>query len=247
MTWLGVALTLGATPVPEATRRIEELLTQVRGSRAVEALLLASLAELRAMEGRTADARDLLERARGAVDDLGYLAQLAVVPFYGGVTELLADDPHAAEQTLRPALQPLEQMGETSTYCSIVAVLAQAVYVQGRYEEAEELTRLSEQKARLNDVHAQVTWRSVRIKALARRGEVAEAQGLAQEALAFARDSDFLNAHGTALLDLAEVHRIAGRNAEAVPAVEEAVRLYEEKGNTVDAARAKAALAELRG
>jgi predicted ATPase len=245
MTWLGIALYMGATAVPQASSRVESFLAQVRGSRAVDALLLACLAPLKAMQGHFPEARELLDRARIVVDDLGYLSQLAVVPFHAGVTELLAGDPSAAERELRAALKPLEEMGETSTYSSIVAALAQAVYAQGRYEEAEELTRISEQAARLNDIHAQVTWRSVRVKALARRGQLADAEILAQEALAFARASDFLNAHGDALCDHAEVLRTAGRQQEAVAAVKQAVRLYEEKGNVVSAERASALLADL--
>jgi hypothetical protein len=38
---------------------------------------------------------------------------------------------------------------------------------------------------------------------------------------------------------------LAGRPSEAVPALEEAVRLFEHKGNVVSAAKARALLAEL--
>lgn len=51
-----------------------------------------------------------------------------------------------------------------------------------------------------------------------------------------------LNAHGSALLDLAEVLVLAGRDARAE--VEQAVGLYERKGNVVMAERARARLGE---
>jgi hypothetical protein len=55
----------------------------------------------------------------------------------------------------------------------------------------------------------------------------------------FAADSDFLNAHADALLDLAEVLELAGRSDEGIPAIE----LCEEKGNTVSAQKARTRLA----
>jgi DNA-binding SARP family transcriptional activator/class 3 adenylate cyclase/tetratricopeptide (TPR) repeat protein len=246
MTWLGVGLYMGSIPAPEAERRVKRHLDEQRASRTVEALLLGCLAPLEAMQGRISEARALLERARSVVDDLAYLSQLAVVPFHAGVTEQLAENPVAAERVLRAALEPLEEVGETSTYSSIVAVLARAVSDQGRYEEAEELTHVSERAARINDIHAQATWRPVRARSLAQRGLLEQAERLAEEAIAFAAESDFLNAHGDALLDFAEILDLAGRPAEARSAVETAVGLYERKGNVVSAARAKRILAAPR-
>ena len=69
------------------------------------------------------------------------------------------------------------------------------------------------------------------------------AEKLAREAVAFAAESDFLDSHGDALLELAEVMRLTGREQEAVEVVREAERLYELKGNVVSAARAHARLA----
>ncbi|MBA2740852.1 MAG: AAA family ATPase [Actinobacteria bacterium] len=243
MTWLGIALYMGSTPAAEAAARVNVHLAQARTSRTTESLLLSCLAPLEAMQGRVSEARELIARAQVVVDDLGYLAQLALVPFHAGVTELLAGDPAAAEHAFRASLAPLEEIGETSNYCSIVAGLAQAVYLQERYEEADELTRVSERLARTNDIHAQVTWRSVRVKALARQGHISEALALAAEAISFAEASDFLNAHGEALLDLAEVLAMADRPTDGFQAVEAALRLFERKGNVVGVARSGTLLA----
>ena len=48
------------------------------------------------------------------------------------------------------------------------------------------------------------------------------------------------------LLDLAEVLRLAGRPGEAVPPVEQAIDLFDRKGNVVSAERARRLLQELR-
>jgi ATP/maltotriose-dependent transcriptional regulator MalT len=84
----------------------------------------------------------------------------------------------------------------------------------------------------------------VRAKALARRA-APEAEELAREAIAFVEASDFLQVHAEALMDLAEILRLAGRLEEAARSLEESVRLYEQKGNVLSAARARALLDEV--
>jgi hypothetical protein len=81
---------------------------------------------------------------------------------------------------------------------------------------------------------------------LARRLEHRAAAELAREAVAFAAESDFLDAHRDALRDLAEVHRVAGRADDARSALEQALQLYEQKGNVVSAGKARALLEATR-
>ncbi len=52
-------------------------------------------------------------------------------------------------------------------------------------------------------------------------------------------EEDNLNMHGHVLMDLAEVLRLADRRAEAGYCVEEALEVYERKGNTVSATVAR--------
>jgi tetratricopeptide (TPR) repeat protein len=87
-----------------------------------------------------------------------------------------------------------------------------------------------------------ILWRATRAQVLARRLEHRAAAELAREAVGFAAESDFLDAHGDALRDLAEVHRIAGRADDARSALEQALQLYEQKGNVVSAGKARALL-----
>ena len=79
-------------------------------------------------------------------------------------------------------------------------------------------------------------WRRVRAKLLARRGDVEAAERLAREATSRAARTDFLDLRAHAVADLAEVLRLAGRSEESAAAVQEAIRLYERKGNTAAAA-----------
>jgi DNA-binding SARP family transcriptional activator/tetratricopeptide (TPR) repeat protein len=244
--WLGVAIFMGATPASEAELQVESHLASLRARRGSEGVLLGCLASLKAIQGKVVEARELIERARPLADEPAHMSRQYVVPFHWGWTELLLDDAPAAERALRPTLEPLEAIGETSVYSAIVALLAEAVYRQGRYREAEELTRRSEKASHLNDVYANIAWRPVRAKALARRGEFDAAESLMAETLAYAAESDFLNAHGDALLGHAEVLQLAGRPGEALPVVEQAIVLFERKENIVWADRALALLGELQ-
>jgi ATP/maltotriose-dependent transcriptional regulator MalT len=81
-----------------------------------------------------------------------------------------------------------------------------------------------------------IAWRRVRAKLSARRGDAEEAERLAREATAFAARTDRLAEHAAAVADLAEVLRFAGRLEESAAAVQEAVSLYERKGNVAAAA-----------
>jgi hypothetical protein len=79
----------------------------------------------------------------------------------------------------------------------------------------------------------------VRAKLLARRGELAAAEALAREAVTLADETDFTVLRGDAFMDLADVLRTARRETESRPFAEQALELYEQKGNVVAAERAR--------
>ena len=66
-----------------------------------------------------------------------------------------------------------------------------------------------------------------------------------REAVELALRTDRVDTQTDALMDLAEVLRVAGRAAEAVPIVADALRRYERKEVLPAAARAQALLREL--
>ena len=80
---------------------------------------------------------------------------------------------------------------------------------------------------------------------LARRGEHAEAQRIAREAVTIGDDTELLDMQGGAYADLGEVLVLAGKANDAVAALEQAYERYEQKGNVVSAQRVQARLAEL--
>jgi tetratricopeptide (TPR) repeat protein len=242
--YLVITLSVGPTPAPQAAERCRRLLDEVSADPLHEAILAAFLANLESMRGRWTEAEQLVARSRRAMDEHGEkLWRLAIEI---ASVRLRAGDPAGAERELRPAYEALERMGEKTHFSTLTELLANAVYMQGGYEEAGALTRECEEAARPNDIHAQIRWRAIRAKVMARKGNFESADDLAREAVAFAAESDFLNDHADALVDHAEVLRLAGRRAEASSVVESAVALYEQKGNVASAARARAVLDELR-
>jgi ATP/maltotriose-dependent transcriptional regulator MalT len=125
--------------------------------------------------------------------------------------------------------------------------MSQAVLAQGRIEEAEELTRTSEEAGATDDLATQVVWRGARARVLSAKGEHGEAEALAREATSLAAETDDVNMRADTLIDLAQVLRAGGRDPEAGEAAARALELYEGKGNAVAAERTRSLLAVWAG
>jgi len=82
-------------------------------------------------------------------------------------------------------------------------------------------------------------------KIRARRGQPADAEALAREAVARAEKTDLLNTQGDTLADLAEVFLFAGRRTEAAEALERAADVFERKGNLTSLDKARRTRADL--
>jgi DNA-binding SARP family transcriptional activator/ATP/maltotriose-dependent transcriptional regulator MalT len=248
LVFLAFCALVGPAPVAAAIERIEELGGRGDGSPVVEAIVLITSALLEAMRGGFDLARERIARGRTILEELGQGLRAAVAPASQlGRVELLAGDPVAAEVALRAGYEGLDRMGETGFLSTLAVDLAEAVYQQGRLEEAERLTERSEQAAALDDVASQVGWRWVRAKVVASRGDAGEGARLARDAVARARRTDYFELQGLALTALAEVLDRAGRREEATAAADEAARVFERKGDVVSAERARALCSDLGG
>ena len=103
---------------------------------------------------------------------------------------------------------------------SIGYQLAEALYRQSKYEEAE-----------------RYAGKDVRAKLLARRGDFDTAERLARETVVGADGEDNLNRRGNVRLALAEVLTLGGHKSDAIAILDEARALYEAKGNVAATAR----------
>ncbi len=166
----------------------------------------------------------------------------ALTSINSGPVELLAGDPVAAEAELRRDYDALESLGEKNYISTTAAFLAEALSEQGRDEEADTFTRISQEIAAPDDILTQYLWRCVRGKVLARRGAFEAAEAIVREGLDIIRAAEEPDSQGNALLTLAVVLRAAGREDEALVAAGESAELFDRKGSTVSAARARAFL-----
>ena len=237
----------GPMPVAAALDRVADVERRTTRAGAPDERILPIRALLEAMLGRFDVARALMAEARASAEELGLETQLATgVARAAGEIELLAGDPAAAERELRPACETLERMGDWGHFASVVPYLADALWLQGRGDEALPMVDLAARWTLADDMDAQIGSRRVRAKLLAQQGDLEEAERLVLEATALAARTDYLNLHGEALSDLAEVLALAGKRDEAAAALENALEHYERKGNLVSAQRAQTRLAELQ-
>jgi hypothetical protein len=240
---IATALYYGPTPALDGIRHCQALLREV-AERAGEAHLSLWLGGLHAFRGDLDDGRDLVDRARTIYDELGY--QMAIASGCGAVLgemELLAGDPEAAERCLRASCRQLEAMHEHAFLASRAAELAEAIYRQDRFDEAERWTDLADAHAARDDVGARLLLRAVRAKILARRGSLADAEALIRDAAVLAGQTDALNYQAKVLSDQSEVLKSVGKIAPAKTCLEAALDRLERKGNLVGAERVRILLA----
>ena len=233
--WTMINSWFGATAGSEGIRRCHDVL-QLSNSRSVEATARSELGCFLAMTGRFDDAWAAFLQGRDMLEDLGQQLNVAGMSQEFFDIAMLAGDPAAAETHLRTACDTLERMGEQGFLATRLGCLAQAVYAQGRFAEAEQLSERVEAMSAddLSDLDPQVRWRTVRARVLALRGEHVAAIALARESVSLLAHTDWLNHRASLQMDLAEVLQRAGRDDEAMAALREGIRLYDMKENRVD-------------
>ena len=192
---------------------------------------------LRAMLGDFDEARKLWIEARTRYEELGLNFRRAARSVIGASIEMLAGDFEAAERELRWGYDTLERMGDKGARAPIAALLGEALYAQGKDEEADSFAEIAKELAAADDLVPQVIWRSVRAKVLANRGEHDEAEALAREAVSIVESTDFPDLQAATFLSLAEVLESAANTEEAEGLVSRAEELYRQKGNLAAARR----------
>jgi tetratricopeptide (TPR) repeat protein len=233
------AVLSGPTLAAEGVARCEDLIRMGEGDRRGQAVTLAALAHLRAMVGDFELARDDYRRGREILEELGLRFDASLISIDSGPVELLAGDPVAAEAELKKDHDALDAMGERNYISTIAGLLAEAVYRQGRFEEAATHAAFCEAIAAPSDVYSQYLCRGIKGKLLARDGAGNDGVDLAQTGVDESRKSDDIEGQGNALLFLAEANAAAGRTNDAIRSAKEACALFEAKGNVISARRAR--------
>jgi predicted ATPase/DNA-binding SARP family transcriptional activator len=243
--WLALALLVLPIPADVAVGRAERLLEAADCDPWDEAAILPELAWHYANAGRLADARAACQRAQSILAASGAELDGAIAAMEAGRVELIAGDPAAAERALRPANEVLRAMGEAGFRSSVLTLLAEAAYAQGRFGQALRLTEEAETLAVTDDFDAQGRWRATRAKLLARRGQFPAAARLADEAVTLVPATYDGPERAEFLVAQAEVHRLAGALDQAEASLRRALQFYEDRRMVPLAAQARALLASL--
>jgi class 3 adenylate cyclase/tetratricopeptide (TPR) repeat protein len=236
--WKGSALFYGPTPVDDVLRWYEQEQPQ-------HPMALNERAVLEAMRRRFDEARALLAAAVVQAEEFGETVWGAGGGISAWEVETLAGDSLAAESVARQTCQLLEQLGDTAFRATAAGQLAASLYALGRLDEAEHWTQTAQELASSDDVTSNMLWRQVGAKLLARGAQHDEAARLAREAVGLGEQTDMIHWHANALTDLGEVYVLAGRREEGRTQLEQALALYERKGDLVSAANTRSALVEL--
>ena len=240
----GAVRLFGSTPVSELLVWLDEQGREERGG--LHPSLLLAHAQALAMVGRFPEARAILADLRTKFADQGSTIPLALATGHSSVSvELLARDPAAAAGFGTQGCLLLEQAGDKSWLSTAVGMLAQALYELGRLDEADASAARAAELGASDDAITQMLWRQVQAKVLARRDEPDEAERLACEAIAIGAETDMPSSLGDAYSDLAEVLTLAHRATDARAALQQALALYERKGDLVMVERTQTKLREL--
>jgi predicted ATPase/class 3 adenylate cyclase len=237
---LARALYFGPTPAQEGLARCKQMLEEPVRDRTVEARVMVAIASLEAMRGQFEIARDLYWRSKAILGDLGLRPLVAAHTEVLSSIETMAGDLETAEAELRLGVEVLAELGEQSSLVILEGELARTCFLQGRTDEAEELCKRVRESAAADSARPQVLWRTTLARVLAVRGELEAGEREARGAVAIARETEGINLLADSLVDLAEVLRSAGKDADGDAALDEAARLYVLKGNEVASKQAAA-------
>ncbi len=219
--YLSYALVLGPRPAEAALRTLDRLVpdTEDPTVRLNRTVLLAMLDHLDEARVGAAAAEERLHEF-GHRDTASYwLSEIAQ----------LAGQQEQAVAHYSAYCRHLESSGRQAELSTYAPQLGRLLCALGRYDEAEQLAEKGRELGDPNDVVTQGAWRQATALVCSARGQHAEAEQLAREAVAWAERTDGLRLHGDALSDLAEVLDAAGRREEAIAAWKEALDRYERK------------------
>jgi predicted ATPase/class 3 adenylate cyclase len=232
----GTPWVYGPGTVAEGIVRCEEILEAVRGARSAEGNALANLGMLKAMLGEFDLGRELVAEGCKMLADLGRMVDATELRGERmGTLEMLRGDAAAAEREVREAVEFLRQSGDLIYLTSQEAELARALWAQGRFEEAEQLSRSSQAHAGPEDLMAQAQWRQTRALVLASAGKRVEAEQLARAATEVLAHTDFIWMKALGSETLGTVLELCGDPPGAIGAFREALDAWERKGNVVSA------------
>lgn len=237
----GPLFIFGPAPVEEGLQYVDDLTERLGHIPSVREFGLHVSGHLRARLGDFETALDAIQGYREFMRERGQDRMYALtadcvwdVCLWSGVWE-------PGEAALREGYEMSVRMGNVGIQSTTAVHLAESLLRQGRIEETKSFVEIGEQLSASDDVFNQVKILALKVGLGLARGDLAEAEAMARQAVAAAAATAFLDLAAGAWLDLAAVLRSAG-SSEASAAASEAHQLFERKGNLVGAGRARAFL-----
>jgi tetratricopeptide (TPR) repeat protein len=244
--WLPAVMSSSAMPAATAVERWREILGSTRISRATRAFGDHLCAPALAMTGDLDGARAMYRGAREVIEELGAEISFHASTMMGAQVELLAGEPEAALELLVEGDRGLGDRGETGYRSTVLFLLADALQVLGRADEAIGATQRAEGISFADDIESNAGWRSARARALADLGSFEDAERPAREALEVLAGTEALDLRSRSWSSLGYVLASAGRIDEALETYREALGRFDRKGNVVSAGRVRRTIATLR-
>ncbi|MGN6429599.1 MAG: AAA family ATPase [Gaiellaceae bacterium] len=242
LNWMAWALWWGPAPADEAIRQADEIVAQAVGHPHVEATATIVRGCMKAFQGHVEEGRIDARAGRAWLDEMGQRAFWSGTGMIEAELELVAGNPAAAASVLRESYEYMSRRAETGFVATIVGLRAVAALELALDDDALAFADEVEEIASPDDFEPHLRQACVRARVLARRGDLAAAMEAIRDAVERADATDYLTMREYAAISLAEVERLAGHEDGERAALEKALRLAEQKGDTLTAERVRAQL-----
>jgi tetratricopeptide (TPR) repeat protein len=233
----------GPGRVEDGLRHADEAVESLGNVPGVQAFVLHVRAHMQARLGSFDGAFEAVTEFRHRLRELGRETEYAVTSGCVWDVCLWAGEWQRGEVALREGYELLERMGNKSLLSKAALELGEAVLRQERIDEAERLSVIGEEVTAEDDVFGTAQWLTLGAKVRAARGDLAGAEELARRAVELPTFDGFPEFAADARLVLAGV---LGGDAEARALANEALDLYQRKGNLVGASWVRAYLESAR-
>jgi class 3 adenylate cyclase/tetratricopeptide (TPR) repeat protein len=242
---MGICLLDGPTPLERAVAFAEERLDLARAKSlpSLEADMLHVLGTAEGRRGNLERARQTLADSTAISEELGlaYMAQWSKRSL--GRVELAAGNAEAAEQALRSSFDLLTQMGLKGSLGESAVPLADALFEQGRHDEAARMLETVPEELASGDASTEAPRLCVRAKLFAAQGWHEHAERAIRRASRLVLRTDWACLETDTLIAQAAVLRLADRLGEAVPSLRDALAIAKQKGYQLGAGQAGELLA----
>jgi len=226
--WLGIDAFWYDASVEDGLELVSRVLDRPNmGSEASRLLIIGG--NFKRMGGREQEGLADIDEGTTRLLEFGRMVDAHAMAMATACVSLLAGRYDEAERVTMPAYEALKAYGEAGYFSTVTAIGGFALAGQGRYDEAELLVDEARAVGAEDDVSTQAYWRAGKALILAGRGDAEQARQLLEESLE-ALDARRLFDRVLLHINGAEVHRLAGRPAEARRLLDEALVARREKG-----------------